>query len=304
MSEATPGVHSLDRFTLQVPDLDEAARFYSSFGLDVERQGDRLSLRTAGSNHVWADLVVGPVKRLLALRFGIFEHDMAAFAQRINSAEPPGEPDAGNALWARTPDGLLVELVVTAKTSPIEKSAFALPTRFDPVRGAGPRSYVAPIRPRRLAHVAIFTGDVPASFRFFTETLGLKLSDRSGNAVAFLHGVHGSDHHMIALAQSDGPGLHHCSWEVGSIAEVGQGAMQMAHAGYPQGWGLGRHVLGSNYFHYVRDPWGSYSEYSADMDFVAAGSEWPAGDHPGEDSFYQWGPPPPEDFVVNYETTT
>ena len=37
------------------------------------------------------------------------------------------------------------------------------------------------------------------------------------------------------------------------------------------------------------------------MDYIAADADWPGGDHPGEDSFYQWGPPPPEDFVRNYE---
>ena len=136
---------------------------------------------------------------------------------------------------------------------------------------------------------------------FYGDKLGLRLSDRSGDDVAFLHGPHGSDHHMIALGRSVGPGLHHCSWDVGSVAEVGQGAAQMERAGFTQGWGVGRHVLGSNYFHYVRDPWGSYSEYSADMDYIPAGMDWPGGDHPGEDSFYQWGPPPPEDFVRNYE---
>ena len=27
-------------------------------------------------------------------------------------------------------------------------------------------------------------------------------------------------------------------------------------------------VLGSNYFHYVRDPWGSFAEYSCDIDYI------------------------------------
>lgn len=80
-----------------------------------------------------------------------------------------------------------------------------------------------------------------------------------------MHGIHGSDHHLIAFSRSSAPGLHHCSWDVSDINQIGMGAMQMADKGYSRGWGLGRHVLGSNYFHYVRDPWGSYSEYSADI---------------------------------------
>jgi catechol 2,3-dioxygenase len=119
-----------------------------------------------------------------------------------------------------------------------------------------------------------------------------------------MHGPHGSDHHMVAFARSGGPGLHHCSWDVGAVQEIGLGAMQMAGKGYTAGWGLGRHVLGSNYFHYVRDPWGSYSEYSADMDYIPADHDWRSGDHPGEDSFFLWGPNPPEDFVRNYEIET
>ena len=77
--------------------------------------------------------------------------------------------------------------------------------------------------------------------------------------------------------------------------------MYMLEQGYARGWGLGRHVLGSNFFHYVRDPWGSYSEYSADIDYVPANCDWPSGDHPPQDSLYVWGPNLPEDFIQNFE---
>ena len=132
--------------------------------------------------------------------------------------------------------------------------------------------------------------------------LGLRLSDRSADLVAFVHTPHGSDHHLIAFAKSSAGGLHHSSWNVCSFDEVGAGAQQMVQAGYARGWGIGRHVLGSNYFRYVRDPWGSYAEYSYDIDFVAAGNTWPAADHPGEDSLYVWGPALPEDFITNFES--
>jgi hypothetical protein len=52
----------------------------------------------------------------------------------------------------------------------------------------------------------------------------------------------------------------------------------------------------------VRDPWGSFAEYSYDIDFIPVDVEWPAADHPPEDSFYVWGPPPPDYFIVNHET--
>jgi hypothetical protein len=89
---------------------------------------------------------------------------------------------------------------------------------------------------------------------------------------------------------------------VGSVNDVGLGAMQMADAGHVRGWGFGRHVLGSNYFHYIRDPWGSYSEYSHDIDYVPAGGNWEARRVSPENGFYLWGPVPPEDFAFNYES--
>jgi hypothetical protein len=91
---------------------------------------------------------------------------------------------------------------------------------------------------------------------------------------------------------------------VPSIDAVGLGTQQMVQAGYEKGWGIGRHVLGSNYFRYVQDPWGSYAEYSYDIDFVDPGVPWPSADHPGEDSLYVWGPEVPADFVVNHEVPT
>ena len=90
-------------------------------------------------------------------------------------------------------------------------------------------------------------------------------------------------------------------WDMGSIGGIGLGAMQMAGRGYERGWGLGRHVLGSNYFHYVRDPWGSFAEYTADMDYVPVDEDWSAGVHDAEDSFYLWANAPPDDFARNYE---
>ena len=111
----------------------------------------------------------------------------------------------------------------------------------------------------------------------------MRLSDHSGDNIAFLHGIHGSDHHMIAFARSNAPGHHHFSWDVGTVDEIGEGAMHMLDKGFSKGWGLGRHVLGSNFFHYVQDPWGSFCEYSADIDYVPSDCNWPAGDHPAED---------------------
>ena len=301
------GVHSLDHFSMTVPDLARAREFYTTFGLDVREEDGKLGLYIAGQAHRWALLSAGREKRLHYLSFGAFEDDMQRFRDRFGHLNierlPPPPGFESNGLWFRDPDGTPIEIKVAQKTSPSEKSTFEAAPNAGSLRGAPIRKQGGPVTPRRLAHLAVYTRDVTKAIAFYRDVLGLRLSDQSGGNVAFLHGVHGSDHHLVAFARSEGPGLHHCSWDVGSIADIGLGAMQMAKGGFVQGWGVGRHVLGSNYFHYVRDPWGSYSEYSADMDYIPVDLDWNAEDHADEDAFYQWGPNPPDDFIRNYEVS-
>jgi catechol 2,3-dioxygenase-like lactoylglutathione lyase family enzyme len=299
------GVHSLDEFNLIVPDMKVAETFYGEFGLELQPRGNRMEIRTQGQNHRWGTIVEGSRKRLSHLSFGVFADDFPRFKDRLNNLHvplldaPPGFESSG--LWFHSPDGLLIELHVADKSSPNEKSSFTMVSAPAGVQSAPSRTQAPRTKPRRLAHVLVFTADVLASIAFYERVLGLRLSDRSNDGIAFMHGIHGSDHHLLALAKARGPGLHHLSWDVGSINDIGLGAMHMADKGYAAGWGLGRHVLGSNYFHYVRDPWGSYSEYSADIDYIPVNCDWPGQDNPGHDSFYGWGPVTPEDFAVNYE---
>jgi catechol 2,3-dioxygenase len=299
------GVHSMDHFNLIVPDLKVAQNFYTSFGLDVREEAGALGIYTHGNAHRWAVISEGGRKRLESLSFGVFEDDFDRFKRHIENQgqklldPPPGT--SSNGLWLQDHNGVLIELRVAEKTSPNAKSPFDSSSSPPGVAGAPGRSAAPLVRPERMAHVLAFTVDVQQAIDFYSRVLGLRMSDRSGEGVCFMHGIHGSDHHLIAFAKSPAPGLHHCSWEVGSIDAIGRGAMQMADRGFSRGWGLGRHVLGSNYFHYVRDPWGSHCEYSSDIDYIPANCDWNSGDHAPEDSFYAWGPEPPADFVQNYE---
>ncbi len=304
--DGAPAVHSLHRFAFSVPDLDVAAEFYAAFGLDVRRVDGRIDLHTDGHPHRWGSIYRGgELKQIEYLSFAAYADDfdpLVAQLERMGIARAAPHRFAGEAgVWLTDPDGTAIQLVAAAKSSPAAKDvhrAAAVP----PGQGAAPsRSSLGPVRPRRLSHCLLFSSDVPRSVRFYTQAFGLRLSDYSGDGIAFLHGAHASDHHMLAFAKSEGPGFHHSSWDVASVDDVGLGMEQTMAAGYKDGWGVGRHVLGSNYFRYVRDPWGSFAEYSADIDFIPVDVEWKAADHPPEDSFYVWGPPVPDYFIVNHE---
>jgi catechol 2,3-dioxygenase-like lactoylglutathione lyase family enzyme len=254
---------------------------------------------------MWALLRRGRTTRLHHLSFGVFARDLERFKQHLQQrsvsvVDPPPAIES-DGLWLHDPDGTLIELRPTLKTSPLRKVAGKFSSSPAGVAGAPKRSQAPLVRPLRLGHCLMFTRNVPAAIAFYSDILGLRLSDRSGADIAFMHGIHGSPHHLIAFARSNAPGLHHCCWDVRSVNEIGLGAMKMADEGYREGWGLGRHVLGSNYFHYIRDPWGSYCEYSCDMDYVPANVEWKAADHDAQDAFYIWGPNPPADWTHNHE---
>ena len=302
------GVHSVDHFNFVVPDLKLAQQFYTGFGLDVREEGNGLGIYTSGNDHRWGRINEGAAKRLTYISFGAYAEDiegLRARLQRLDVAQlDPPDGFETNGVWFRDPDGTLIEMRVAEKSSPNEKAVQFNASSPPGVQGSTARSKAPFVQPRRLAHILLFSSDVLRSIDFYHRVLGLRLSDRSGDGVAFMHGIHGSDHHMIALAKSGGPGLHHLSWDVGSFHEVGLGAMQMADRGFSAGWGVGRHVLGSNYFHYVRDPWGSYSEYSCDIDYIPVEMDWEGQSHPVENSFYLWGPEPPKDFAFNHETST
>ena len=275
-------VHSIDRFVFTVPDLEAAQRFYSEFGLDPRRDGGRVDLYAYGHPHRWASIFAAPGrKRLQYLRFGVYADDFAPLLQRLDrlgiatpsrrigsaTARAPGSPTRTATCCRSSPR------TRCRRSEPAPQSAG--PPSTPAGRGAAPgRSSAARVRPRQLSHVLLFSSDVSRSVRFYDQALGLRLSDRSGDVIAFMHGAHASDHHMLAFAKSAGPGLHHSSWVVASIDEIGLGMQHMADCGYIRGWGVGRHVIGSNYFCYVQDPWGSFAEYSHDIDFVPAELEW------------------------------
>jgi hypothetical protein len=306
--EGAVAVHSLHRFVFTVPDLDVAAAFYADFGLDVRRTGGRLDLHTFGHEHRWGSIYEahGP-KRLQYVSFGAYADDYDRIAERVKGLgiagtgpHPLADEDGDVVRRSRRHAGAAcrrrARLLLRKRSSrPLARAwQAAAPHRHGqrPARSGRGGS-------RTSCCSAPTCRDRCGSIRTRS---GCGLSDHSGEIIAFLHGAHASDHHLIAFAKSDGAGLHHSSWDVATFDEVGLGMQQMIDRGHAHGWGVGRHVLGSNYFRYIRDPWGSFAEYSYDIDFIPATIDWQAKDHPPEDSFYVWGPPVPDDFIINHET--
>jgi catechol 2,3-dioxygenase-like lactoylglutathione lyase family enzyme len=298
-------VQSLLSYALTVPDLEAGRRFYSTFGLLPGEREDALVFRCDGRAQDQVMLVEGRKKRLNHLRFGTDERGLAAIRTRMKEravAEIDAPHNAfGGGLWLRDPDGhpLNVRLEQPAPWRAGERVVMNTPGHYDRTgRGCPPGDTV---RPHRLGHVLLHTADLDGMIAFYTNVLGMRLSDRVPGLIAFMHLPGGGDHHVVALLADQRPGFHHASFEVGSVDQIGLGAQTVMAAGYKNGWGFGRHVLGSNFFHYLRDPWNSLAEYFCDIDQIPGDSSWKAEDHEPADALYRWGPPVPDDFGRNFE---
>ncbi|WDA39281.1 hypothetical protein [Sphingobium sp. YC-XJ3] len=83
--------------------------------------------------------------------------------------------------------------------------------------------------------------------------------------------------------------------------EVGRGGNELLSKAGRGGWGFGRHTVGSNYFYYVQDPWGSWIEYYSDMDYIDDHAQWTPTNYGPSDGMANWAPQVPDDFIRNYE---
>ncbi|HEX9530987.1 MAG TPA: VOC family protein, partial [Acidimicrobiales bacterium] len=171
------------------------------------------------------------------------------------------------------------------------------PGRPDRPNGRAPAvEREGPVQPRKLGHVVIGSVDRAATQRFFVDGLGFKISDEVPGLASFMRCS--TDHHNLLVQQAPLNFLHHTAWEVDDVDEVGRGATKMLE-GHPERhvWGLGRHHIGSNFFWYLRDPAGNFSEYYSDLDCIISDGLWKPSVVEGARGLYNWGPPPPPSFI-------
>ena len=300
-------VRSLQHIALAVPDPGLGRQFYADFGLEGRDAGSRIVMRCHGRNQDQVILLEGRKRRMHHVCFGTKPELIDGLTRRLEAAgcpllDPPNEAPA-DGLWVRDPDGLLVNVRV-AEPAPWRDAPewrINTPGHYSRVGRPGHPDRHMAIRPRRLGHALRFTPNFTRQLDFYTRLLGLRLSDRSQSLVAFLHAEGGSDHHIFGFIAGDRRGFHHASFEVANIDEIGIGGTRLRDKGYRDGWGFGRHVIGSNFFHYIRDPWNGLAEYFCDIDYIPAGMDWQPRDYPLEDSLHVWGPAVPADFGTNFE---
>ena len=295
-------LHRLSSVVIGVPNLAETARYYTDFGLTpVESEpgdGGRAFRTVDGGEQL--RLVETPLRRLVQLTVGADDHDdLGRVTDRLTRLGIPAEqaPDSVTAVEPATGVRATVAITPRLDQPAVPATHYNGPGRIERVDARAPGvERAAPVRPRKLGHVVIGTTDLATTERFFLDGIGFTLSDRIAGAGAFMRCS--TDHHNVLALNAPVSFLHHTSWQVEDIDEIGRGAMTMLED-HPERhvWGLGRHHAGSNFFWYLKDPAGNFSEYYSDMDCVVDDQLWTPETLEGAKGLFNWGPPPPPSFL-------
>jgi catechol 2,3-dioxygenase-like lactoylglutathione lyase family enzyme len=289
-------LHGLLSVTMGVPDVAATAAYYSDFGLTPEE--DNWFATADGGRQL--HIVPTGTRRLVEMRVAADDADdlgrTAASLERLGVVAELGEA-ALDTTEPVTGMRVRVEIAPRLAQDTVPATPYNGPGRIDrpAVRAPGfLREH--PVRPRKLGHAVFGSTDHEASASFFADGLGFKVSDRIKGAGAFLRCS--TDHHNVLVLGAPVSFLHHTSWQVDDIDDVGRGAFAMLD-GNPERhvWGLGRHYAGSNFFWYLKDPAGNFSEYYSDMDCILDDQLWTPEDLEGARGLYAWGPPPPPSFL-------
>ena len=143
-----------------------------------------------------------------------------------------------------------------------------------------------PFQLRKIGHVVLNVTDLEAALRFYTEVLGLEVSDRYPDTMVpggmiFLRC--NPDHHGVALVggakKPDASSLNHFAFEVGSLDEVFRARAWLAKHGIPLVF-EGRRRAGCQIAVEFRDPDGNNLEIYWNIDQVGTNaaarpaSEW------------------------------
>ncbi len=270
----------LGHLGLRVRNLDAALRFYT----DV--MGLTCSRRSGG--HAWLGLGTtghclylmeegGPTLHHLAfaLRPGQ-KVDLVAdalSAAGISVSRGPSEPvQHGETIRFCDPDGQAIELF-----EPAQATAETADRR---------------LRPNRLQHMVLQTPEVERAAAFYTERLGLRISDWMGRKFVWLRCA--TDHHDLGIVYAPAAGLDHYAYEIADWEEIKRWSDFLWRQGTRLLWGPGRHGPGNNLFIMIPDPDGNRLELSCEMEqfyddgVTSQPREW----HDFTAALNLWGPGP------------
>jgi catechol 2,3-dioxygenase-like lactoylglutathione lyase family enzyme len=273
----------IDHVGLRVADLEDAIeRWALQFGLTIRDA-------TAGSSRLACDDEPYALELLASEPVGLdhVAYELAAECPMIEARahlETFGADveEQDGALRTADADGNSIVLL------PYREPASRLVPHARPA-GGGPVGH-----PRRLGHVNFLTGNLHEQLRFYSDGLGMRITDWLGEEGVWLHIA--TDHHVMALVEKGYPHFHHLALE---LVDIGHMRDLLDHLGRHRrwlGWGPVRHGIGGNIASYVRIVEEKcFVELYCDMEQLQPDHQvrrWPDDRY----SSNTWGPLPPRSY--------
>ena len=289
-------LHQLTSVTIGVPDVAQTAAYYAEFGLTPAADG--WFSTTDGGQQL--RLVRAPTRRLIEIVVAADDRDdLDRVASRLARLGLTAKREDDKVVTEEPAAGFRATVTMAQRLAQpaVPATPYNGPGRIERASGRAPGVLrTGPVQPRKLGHVVAGTTDLAATTGFFTGGLGFKVSDHIKDRGAFMRCS--TDHHNVLVLAAPVNFLHHTSWQVDDVDDIGRGAHAMLE-GHPERhvWGFGRHHAGSNFFWYLKDPAGNFSEYYSDMDCIPEDQLWKPEVLEGARGLYNWGPPPPPSFL-------
>ena len=205
------GMHG---FGLEVPDLDEAEKYYTAFGLVLRHKGECLAFACPGRDQDEVVIAKGVKKRLHHVAFSINPNQVEGFKtalrdRNIRFREQPPRGGYSEGLWFLDPWGTWLNLVPRLPAPPRDVQRDFASNEF----GEKKRISIAGFRrldtsglPRKLGHIVMFTPDWAKAEAYYTDVLGLQVTERAVGKVSFFNAPLGDswDHHCFAILANPG----------------------------------------------------------------------------------------------------
>jgi len=280
-------LRKIDHVCLRVTDVAAAARRYSlQFGLTIRELGTERALLACDYEPYSLELALaapgsgelGFAHCAWQLRRSVSLDDARAHLRGVGVAFE----DHGERLELRDGEGFEHHLVAFPQD---EDRRPAIARTTDELPG---------LRPRKLGHINRLTADLEGSTRFYSEALGMEVSDYLGDAGIWLRC--NPEHHQLALVAAERPHFHHLAFDYYDFATLRPLFDNLAQHGRWLAWGPLRHGIAQNICGYARiteEP--LLVECYTDMEQLEPEHEprhWP------DDRFSSntWGPLPPRSY--------